>query len=140
MVFSRTAEYALRALTFLALQPPGRRAGAREISAAEGIPMPFLWKILQTLSRRKLVRSFKGVGGGYELVRPAERIRLCTVVSATDGNGFRDRCVLGLSVCSDRNPCPLHRQWAGIRTRMTAMLDRTSLADLAASAKRRRKQ
>ncbi|MCI0626445.1 MAG: Rrf2 family transcriptional regulator, partial [Acidobacteria bacterium] len=67
MLFSRTAEYAIRAMAFLALQKPGKLTGAREISEAERIPIPFLWKILQLLTRRKLVRSFKGIRGGYEL-------------------------------------------------------------------------
>jgi len=140
MVFSRTAEYALRALAFLALQPPGQRAGAREISEAENIPMPFLWKILQSLTRRRLVRSFKGIHGGYELARPAGSINLSSVVNATDGADFRDQCVLGLPECDNNNPCPLHEQWKQIRNGMIQMLDRTSLSDLAHVAQKRRRR
>lgn len=138
MLFSRSAEYAVRAMTFLATREPGKLAGAREISEAENIPMPFLWKILQMLTKRRLVRSFKGIHGGYELARDAGRIPLIEIVNVTDGREFRESCVLGLPRCDNQNPCPLHEQWKGIRAGVTRMLDETSLADLAQVARARR--
>jgi Rrf2 family iron-sulfur cluster assembly transcriptional regulator len=133
-------EYAIRAMTLLATQDPGHLTGAREISEAEKIPVPFLWKILRVLTRRKLVRSFKGIRGGYELARPAESISLNDIFLATDGKDFRDVCVLGLPECDNQYPCPLHEQWEQIRGNMTEMLDHTSLADLALVARKRRKR
>ncbi|MBV9610531.1 MAG: Rrf2 family transcriptional regulator, partial [Acidobacteria bacterium] len=82
-MFSRSAGYAVQALTYLAGQPSGKLAGAREIAEATQIPMPFLWKILRNLARKKLVRSFKGVCGGYELARAAERISVSEVLAAS---------------------------------------------------------
>ena len=137
MLFTRTAEYALRAMTFLATQPAGRRIGARAISQAENIPMPFLWKILQNLARRRLIRSFKGIRGGYELARPSNRITLHDVVFATDGMDFSNQCVLGLPRCGEKNACPLHDTWKSIRAAMTAMLEQNTLADLARVARKR---
>jgi Rrf2 family protein len=138
MLFSRTAEYALRAMTFLAMQPPGKLAGAKAISEAENIPMPFLWKILQVLGRHKLIRSFKGLHGGYELARPGDEITLNTVVFATDGTDFSSQCVLGLPRCGQENACPLHDTWKKIRGHLTDMLEKTTLADLAQVARRRK--
>ena len=138
MLFSRSTEYAIRAMTTLASQKPGKLTGAREISNRQAIPMPFLWKILQILTRRRLVRSFKGMHGGYELARPADRISLHSIVQATDGDDFRERCVLGLPECVSQNPCPLHEQWRDIRAGMNKMMDETSLADLARVARSRR--
>ena len=131
MLFSRTAEYAVRAMTFLATQKPGQLAGAREIAAAENIPMPFLWKILQLLTKRKLVRSFKGIRGGYELAWAPDGVKLSDIVFATDGTDFRESCVLGLPECDSVHPCPLHHRWKDVREGMIQMLDHTSLADLA---------
>jgi len=74
MLLSRSSEYAVRAMTFLAMQPSGKLTGAKEIAEAENIPIPFLWKILQNLARRRLIRSFKGLRGGYELAMPADSI------------------------------------------------------------------
>ncbi len=138
MLFSRSTEYAVRAMTCLARQSPGKLTGAREISEAEKIPIPFLWKILQMLTRRRLVRSFKGIHGGYELRCRASDIRLSTIVTATDGVQFRESCVLGLPECDSQNPCPLHNQWKEIRGEMIRMLDETSLADLARVTQARR--
>ncbi len=137
MLFSKTVEYSVRAMTFLAMQPPGKLTGAREIAEAEAIPMPFLWKILHTLRRRRLIRSFKGIHGGYELAQPAENITLNDILTATDGYDLTSACVLGLPECDDRNPCPLHDAWKGIRETLDDMLRHTSLADLARVARRR---
>jgi Rrf2 family protein len=138
MILSRTAEYALRAMTFLATQPAGKLAGARAISQAENIPMPFLWKILHTLARQRLIRSFKGIHGGYELARPSNEITLHAVVFATDGTDFTGHCVLGLPKCGEENACPLHDTWKAIRSRMTDMMEQTTLADLARVARKRK--
>jgi Rrf2 family protein len=140
MVLSRAAEYALRAMTYLARQPAGKLAGARAIAEAEDIPMPFLWKILQTLTRQRLIRSFKGMHGGYELGRPSNEITLSAVVFATDGTDFSGQCVLGLPRCGDENACPLHATWKEIRGRMTEMMEKTTLRDLASVKKKSKKR
>ena len=124
-------------MTFLAQKPAGTLAGAREISEAERIPMPFLWKILQKLTRRRLVRSFRGVGGGYELAKPASRIPLHALVMATDGDDLIRDCVLGLPHCNEENRCPLHETWKQIRGQVATMLEQTTVADLARVATRR---
>jgi Rrf2 family transcriptional regulator, iron-sulfur cluster assembly transcription factor len=139
MLFSRSTEYAIRAMTFLATLPPGRLAGAKEISEAEKIPMAFLWKILQLLARRKLIRSFKGLRGGYELAQPPGMLTLDKIIEVTDGSGRLDGCILGLPNCSDANACPLHESWKELRANMSGMLHQNTLADLAEVAKRRTK-
>jgi Rrf2 family iron-sulfur cluster assembly transcriptional regulator len=136
MLFSKSAEYGIRAMTFLAALPPGRLAGAREISEAEQIPMPFLWKILQTLAKRRLIRSFKGLRGGYELALPPDRLTLNMILEAIDNTDRLGRCVLGLSNCSDENACPLHATWKELRENMNDMLQRKTLADLARVSRR----
>jgi Rrf2 family protein len=133
-MFSRSAGYAIQALTYLATQPSGKLTGAREIGAAAQIPTPFLWKILRHLSQEKLVRSFKGVRGGYELARPAERITLGQMLAVTPDSGLASSCVLGLSQCDDKNPCPLHDRWKKVRGAIDEMMQGTTLADLARTA------
>lgn len=137
MVFLKSGEYALRAMAFLACQPPGKLTGAREIAQAENIPMPFLWKILQQLARQRLIRSFKGLKGGYELALPADRIRVSDVAFSTDTMQLKNDCILGLSRCNEQHPCPLHETWKDIRARMVAMLEQNTLADLAQVARHR---
>ncbi len=137
MLFTRSAKYGIRAMTFLATLPPGRLAGAREIAESEQIPMAFLWKILQTLTKRRLIRSFKGLRGGYELAQPADRLTLKMIVEATDNTDRIASCVLGLPACGDENACPLHETWKELRSKMSAMLEQNTLADLARLTRQR---
>jgi len=135
-MFSRSAGYAVEALTYLAGQPSGKLTGAREIAAATRIPMPFLWKILRHLSQEKLVRSFKGVRGGYELARPAEKIVVSEILRASPDADLANSCVLGLAQCNDVTPCPLHSYWKGVRKQIGDVLEHTTLADLARKARK----
>lgn len=139
-MFSRTTGYAIRALTYLARQPPGKLSSAKVIADSEGIPMSFLWKILQNLTKRKLVRSFKGLHGGYELARPAEEIKLQDVVECVDGAGIAEGCVLGLDECRDDKPCPLHPRWKVVRAQLQRMLEDNTLESLAALTRVRRNE
>ena len=129
-MFSRSSGYAIQALTYLASQPSGRLVGAREIATSLDIPMPFLWKILRKLSQMKLLRSFKGVHGGYELARPASSIRMTEILQIGHDNGT-GQCVLGLTLCNDAQPCPLHAHWKDIREQIEKRIKSTRLSDLA---------
>jgi len=128
----------VRALTYLAAQPSGKLTGAREIAAEVGIPMPFLWKILRNLSQKKLVRSFKGVRGGYELARAAEKISVSEVLAASPDARHAETCVLGLEQCNDAAPCPLHNSWKGVRSQIDEPLKETTPADLARNTHRQK--
>lgn len=125
-MLTRPTEHAICAMTFLAKQPPGKLSGAREIATAERIPSPFLWKILHTLARNKLVRSFRGVHGGYELARPAKQITLAELLVAMGETEVLQGCLLGFRECDKRVPCPLHP----VEEKLRALLKRTTLANL----------
>ena len=134
-MFSRSSGYAIQALTYLASQPSGRLVGAREIATSLDIPMPFLWKILRKLSQQKLVRSFKGVRGGYELARPASSIRMSEILQIGNDMGAGGECVLGLTLCNDAQPCPLHAHWKDVREQIEKRIQSTRLSDLARNGK-----
>lgn len=139
-MFSRSSGYAIQALTYLAAQPSGKLVGAREMATKLQIPMPFLWKILRKLSEKKLVRSFKGVHGGYELARPARAIAVSEVLAAGRGADQIGRCVVGLEMCDDRDPCPLHPQWKDLRKQIEARFRATTLTDLVQDSKPAKKR
>lgn len=130
-MFSRSTEYAIRAMSVLANQPSGNLCGAREIAESANIPRPFLWKILQNLTRKRLLRSFKGVRGGYELAKPARRITVLDVIDATMPAEAMSGCLLGSGNCEGKHPCALHMVWANFNKDLTAKFRKTSLADLA---------
>lgn len=132
MIFtSHASELAIRAAIHLALQPVGKLSPVHEIAAGTGLPAPYLAKIMRQLIRAGLVRAFRGPGGGVELGQPAERISLASLVQAVEGRTAADTCILGLRTCCEDSPCPLHSQWAPLRSEVRRLLEETSLATLA---------
>ena len=128
-VFSRPCSYAVRALAFLALQPAGTVVGMREIAEREGIPQAFLGKVFLPLCRDRLVKSRKGIGGGYELALRPEEISLLVIMRSIDGDPFKD-CVLEKHECSAPRQCLMHPTWSRVREQWVAYLEQTTLAEL----------
>lgn len=88
MRLSKRAEYALRALTAMARRPVQTVSQIEELSAAEGLPPKVLEQILLGLKKADLLRSKRGVGGGYQLTKPASAITVGDVLRAVDGPFF----------------------------------------------------
>ena len=129
-IFSKTCEYAMRAVFFIAHRTAGGgRVGIKEIAAGIDSPEHFLAKILQDLSRRGLVQSAKGPTGGFYMDQQALKRPLSQVVEAIDGNGIFTGCGLGLQYCSEVNPCPIHHEFKTIRDQIHKMLLNTTIED-----------
>jgi Rrf2 family protein len=130
MIYSRSAEYAIRAFVHLAQVPEGKYAMVKQIAEEERIPAHFLAKILQQLARKGLLHSSKGPTGGFRLRQPATDISLLGIVEALDGLTDYQRCACGLEECNDHMPCGMHESWKGLRARIVEYLEGTSIADL----------
>ena len=85
MTISRKADYGLRAVVILAGAPPDRPLQIQEMATRGNIPLKFLEQILLTLKRGGLLRSKRGVGGGYHLDTPAHQITVGEIISLIDG-------------------------------------------------------
>ena len=132
MIHSPTCQHALRALIYLAYKNAPGPVLVREIAEAADVPHPSLAKILHSLRGRGLVRSSKGPGGGYQLARPGNQMRVVEVIEAVDGPVELDSvCVLGLDRCSDEAPCALHDVWKLFRHTYSATLSRMTLQEAA---------
>ncbi len=107
-MFSRTAEYALRAMACLAIRP-SQLVPTTTLAEQTKVPANYLAKVLQLLASRDLIEGRRGVGGGYKLSRPAEQINLLEVVNAVDPVERITQCPLGLSNHGSYL-CPLHRK------------------------------
>ena len=130
-IFSKTCEYAMRAVFFIAHRTAdGGRVGIKEISIGVQSPEHFLAKILQDLSKRGLVKSVKGPNGGFYMDAITLKRPLADVVEAVDGNGIFIGCGLGLDYCSASNPCPLHHQFKEIRNQISELLKQTTIEEL----------
>ncbi|MBU0593003.1 MAG: Rrf2 family transcriptional regulator [Pseudomonadota bacterium] len=131
MILSRTSQYAIQALIYIATQPPGEPVLNREIAAHLGVPSAYLAKIMQNLCKGNLLNSFRGRLGGFCLREGAEKTDLMQVLVLTEGKGFTDDCVLGLKVCSDETACPMHVRWKPIKEKVVSMLNEQTLEKLA---------
>lgn len=129
-MFSKACEYAIRAMLFIAQKSePGYNIGIKEIAKGIDAPEHFLAKILQDLSRKGIVQSIKGPNGGFYLDDSAKRNNLADIVKAVDGDHLFIGCGLGLKICSEKNPCPLHDEFKIIRKKIHNMLESTTVAE-----------
>ena len=131
-MFSKTCEYGLRAVIFIAQQSQLKnRVGVNSIAKEIGSPQAFTGKILQQLSRNKIIQSVKGPNGGFEIESlRLKNIYLSDIVQILDGDDLFTGCALGLNKCNADKPCPLHFKFVEIRNRLKDMLDNTSLEKL----------
>ena len=136
MRFTREAEYALRALAYLATVPVGQVRPANQVAEACGLPGPFLSKTLRKLARGGVLRSARGRSRGYGLARPAPEISVREVLEAVEGRDAFRRCVFWDSRCSEDRPCALHGAWATVRGELLANLERMTLEDVRAVAQK----
>lgn len=137
MRVSTRGDYASRALLSLALHPGEAPTSVRDIAERTGLPQPYLEQILLALKGAGLVRSKRGVGGGYVLARPPEDIRLSDIVSAVDGpitvGDFGEPHQDG--ACDHEGQCVLLAIWNNVGEHMRQHLDSYTLADLVATAR-----
>jgi Rrf2 family iron-sulfur cluster assembly transcriptional regulator len=138
MRVSTRGDYAARALLSLALHADdGGPTSVRDIAERTGLPQPYLEQILLALKGAGLVRSKRGVGGGYVLARPASQVRLSDIVSAVDGpiqvGDFGEPHQDG--ACDHEGQCVLLAIWKDVGVHMRHHLDGFTLADIAAQAR-----
>lgn len=132
MIFSRPCQHAIRALMYLGSHQDqeNRLCQVQEIAEAEGLSAPALALVLQSLVRHGLVKSQKGPRGGFSLARPTTEIALYQIMEACGDTRGLSQCVLGLEVCSDDYPCPVHVMFRDIRQKLVQELKSVTVADL----------
>jgi Rrf2 family protein len=131
-MFSKTCQYAIKAVIYINKQSlAGQKVGAKEIGHEINAPDAFTAKILQVLVKQNVVGSFKGPTGGFFVDKTHESKTLKDVVLAIDGDQLFNGCSLGLSQCSEDNPCPLHFEIKNVRSKIIHMLTVKSLKQLA---------
>jgi Rrf2 family iron-sulfur cluster assembly transcriptional regulator len=130
-MFSKTCEYAIRAVVYISSAPHGDKLSIDSICEQIQAPKHFTAKILQLLSHEGIVSSQKGIHGGFYIGKEQSELPLIKIVTAIDGTKVFDGCGLGLAHCSEVNPCPMHGKFKSIRTDMKNMLQTTSVGELA---------
>ena len=137
MIITRATEYSIRAVIHMARKHPAAVVSKQEICEAEGVTPAFLTKILQPLIRSGLVRSKRGVAGGFALARDPEEITILQVMRAVDEPLALNVCLLEGHACERQESCPIHELWAEAKRNLEEVFSRQSVAELAAQAAER---
>ena len=132
MNVSTRGDYACRALLSRSLHRTSGPTSVRDIAERTALPQPYLEQILLALKGAGIVRSKRGVGGGYELARPPEEIDLAQIVSAVDGpiqaGSFGEPHTDG--ACDHEGQCVLLAVWHEVADHMREVLEAYTLAQL----------
>jgi Rrf2 family nitric oxide-sensitive transcriptional repressor len=132
VIFSRTVEYALRSVVWLASRSDCPQT-VQQIAEATQIPSNYLAKVMNSLKRMGLVESRRGKGGGYVLVHTANELTLLDVVNTVDPIQRIVQCPLGLRSYG-LNLCPLHQRLDEVIALIEKIFNQTKIADLVVDA------
>jgi len=129
-MFSKTGEYALRAVAAIARVDEDRPVLAKEIAKNGDIPSKYLSKVLRDLVRAGILSSSRGIGGGFRLRRRPESLRLIEVIRPFEDVLASRRCPFGNARCSDEKPCTMHEQWKPVKESFEHLLERTTISEI----------
>ncbi|ADQ16111.1 RrF2 family transcriptional regulator [Leadbetterella byssophila] len=132
-MFSKACEYGIRAAIYIAQQSlVDRKVSLKDVAKAIESPTAYTSKILQKLSKNSIIKSDKGPTGGFSMDKTElEKVKLCSIVYAIDGDAVYTGCGLGLKKCNENKPCPVHNQFKLIREELKKMLETTTVKTLA---------
>jgi Rrf2 family protein len=128
-MISQTAEYALRAIVYLAGQQTPQTTG--EIAATTRVPAGYLSKVLQALARGGLVNSQRGLHGGFTLTADPKKLSVWEVIDAVDPLQRIKTCPLGLKA-HGVNLCPMHKRLDDALAAMEKAFKASTVAELLA--------
>lgn len=128
MQITRQADYAVRAVLYLARLGPDRRAATSQIAQDQQIPPSFLAKIVSQLSVAGLLQTSRGARGGVSLARTPDEISLLEVVEAIDGPILLNECVAANGVCTFGDDCPMRPVWCDAQAELVGRLRATNFA------------
>lgn len=131
MQITRQADYALRAMHFLARTDPSQRAATSQIADEMRIPPSFLAKIISQLSIAGLIHTSRGARGGVSLARPPEEISVLEVVEAIDGPIMLNECTADPADCPFGEDCMIRSLWCEAQAELMERLRTTNFAQFA---------
>ena len=130
MNITRETDYAVRCVIYLA-KNAGSVVVVDNIAAEAGIPKSFLAKILQKLAKAEIVKSTRGVRGGFQLAEKAAELSLMRVIEAIQGHPSLNICVIDSKNCSRSGYCSVHPVWMDIQGQIERILNHHTISWLA---------
>jgi Rrf2 family protein len=130
MQITRQADYAVRAVLYLAQQGNNSRISTAQIARDQHIPLTFLAKIISQLSAAGILRATRGARGGVTLARPADEISLLEIVEAIDGPMTVNECTHDPDLCPLGSTCAVRDVWCDVRADLVKRLSQTKFGQL----------
>ena len=136
-MFSKACEYAIRATIYLAQKSSTeKKLGVEAVAGGIDAPKAFVAKILQQLNKAGVIHSSKGPSGGFYLTDDVKKQPVWNVLAAFGEDERLTACVMGLHLCNDKKPCPLHAQYKPLKQQLVQMFRENSIQDMAETMQR----
>lgn len=137
-MFSKKAEYALRATIYIAQKSnEGKKLSIDEIAKSIDAPRSFTAKILQLLTKgSKIISSTTGPNGGFYIIEAARKRTVKAVLELIKEDELLTKCVLGLNECSETKPCPLHFEYSPVKKQLMQLFETKTIQDMADQLKK----
>lgn len=130
-MLSKSSKYGIRAVLYIARNAsPTKKIGSREIAETLDIPAPFLAKTLQGLSRKGIISSAKGPGGGFYLTEKNTRKSIFDIIESIDGFQRFEGCFIGHPECDDSQPCIVHHLYAPFKEELIRCLAQKTIEEM----------
>jgi len=135
-MLAKSTEYAIRALVYIELQNQlGLRPGVKAIAKEIASPEAYTGKIMQILTRQRLVRSMKGRGGGFFFDDEARPMTLQRIIRVMEGEAYFNKCGLGFNGCDSHAPCPIHNEYIKAKQELFNLFEKQTIDMLALNVK-----
>ena len=134
-MLSKTSKYSVRAVLYLALCSEKDKKSPSDIAEEIKVPVAFLAKTLQILSKKGVVSSIKGRNGGFYLSKENRKKTILDVLFALGELEKFHECFIGLPACGDDKPCPVHSLIKPLRNKMLVEMNEKTIEDFAEGVK-----
>ncbi len=129
MILTKTTEYAVRVLTYMASQEQNLFS-AKYLHEQLNIPYKYLTKLMTDLAKTGCLTSVRGRDGGFKFTKNLKEITLSRIIEAVEGMESFNACILGFHECSNENPCAMHYVWEKNKAEFIKTLENTTLYDI----------
>jgi Rrf2 family protein len=129
MTLSKTTEYALQVLAFMA-EDTKSLYSSDQIHKKLKIPKKYLQRLLTDLSKNGLIISERGKYGGFKIAKNPKKIFLADIIEAVEGFSKTTTCFFGFGKCALNEPCAMHAFWEKSQKELIKKLSSTPLSDI----------
>ena len=129
MILTKTTEYAVRVLSFMAKNKQNLFS-AKYLHEQLDIPYKYLTKLMTDLAKHGCLTSIRGREGGFKITKKLDEISLAKIIESVEGMDNFNACILGFHECSRENPCAMHFVWEKNKAEFIKTLENTTLNDI----------